>query len=314
MKSPLLGIVVPCYNEQEVLTNTNHKLTELLEDLIGRKVIDPASFICYVDDGSRDTTWNIIDEFSQSNLIKGIKLSRNCGHQAALLAGVEECTKQSDCIVTIDADLQDDISVIENMVEAFKNGDEIVYGVRNERKKDGFFKKHTAQFFYKLMHALGVNVVYNSADFRLTSKRVNVELSNFNEVNLFLRGIFPDMGFKQSKVYYGRKEREAGETKYPLRKMLSFAFEGITSFSVKPLRLITVSGLLIFFICFVLSIFVLVSYLQGNVERGWSSTVLPSYLLGGLQIFFLGIIGEYLGKIYKEIKRRPRYLIEEKKL
>lgn len=310
-QSPILAIIVPCYNEDEVLIHTNKNLCKKLETLINGKTIHTDSFIAYVNDGSSDETWTLIEKLNSENKqVKGVNLSRNYGHQAALLAGVESFFSTTDCIVTIDADLQDDIHVIDTMVENYSSGFDVVYGVRDARKTDSFFKRNTALAFYKIMKFLGVDVIYNHADFRLTSKRFNQELIQFDERNLFLRGIVPTIGFKQTKVLYDRKEREAGETKYPFRKMVSFALEGITSFSVRPLRLITISGLIIFIICLGLSAVTLISYINGDTIRGWASTVLPFFLLGGLQIFFIGIIGEYIGKIYKEIKKRPRFIIE----
>jgi glycosyltransferase involved in cell wall biosynthesis len=313
MKSdlPCLAIVVPCFNEEEVLSSTASVLLRKMQQLSTKGIIAENSFLVFVNDGSTDSTWqNIVQLGQMYPNIKGINLSRNFGHQAALLAGINHFATKADCLVTIDADLQDDVDVIDQMIDAFYNGHDVVYGVRQERKTDSFFKRTTALFFYKTMRWLGVDIVYNHADFRLTSRRFNAELVRFDERNLFLRGIVPAIGFKQTSVFYSRKERMAGTTKYPFRKMVSFAFEGITSFSVRPLRIITVSGLIIFILCVVLSGITIFYYLNGNTLRGWASTVLPFYLLGGLHIFFLGIIGEYIGKIYKEIKKRPRFIIE----
>ncbi|QQS52152.1 MAG: glycosyltransferase family 2 protein [Bacteroidota bacterium] len=308
---PCLAIVVPCFNEEEVLGATADVLLKKVHQLKTKGIVAEKSFLVFVNDGSTDTTWQKIAELGQIHPnIKGINLARNFGHQAALLAGINHFAQKADCIVSIDADLQDDVEVIDQMLDAHNNGFDVVYGVRQERKTDSFFKRTTALFFYKIMRWLGVDIVYNHADFRLTSRRFNAELLRFDERNLFLRGIVPAIGLRQTSVFYNRKERMAGTTKYPFRKMVSFAFEGITSFSVRPLRIITISGLVIFILCVVLSAITIISFLNGNTVRGWASTVLPFYLLGGLHIFFLGIIGEYIGKIYKEIKKRPRYIIE----
>ncbi|MDD5571378.1 MAG: glycosyltransferase family 2 protein [Bacteroidales bacterium] len=309
---PKLCIVVPCYNEEEALAITSKTLLELLGNLILKNKIDESSILCFVDDGSRDATWEIIKDLSQKNKnIHGIKFSTNFGHQNALLAGLLNTKDKSDCIVTIDADLQDDANVIEEMLDKFNEGNEIVYGVRNNRSSDSIFKRFTAQFFYKLMSAMKVKTVYNHADYRLASKRVLNEFARFNEVNLFLRGIFPSLGFKSANVYYKRSERVAGETKYPLKKMIEFAWNGITSFSIYPLRLIFFLGLIIFFLSFLLIIWAFLPVFQGEAVRGWASTVIPLFFFGGLQMICLGIIGEYAGKIYKEIKARPRFIIEE---
>ncbi|MFA6923964.1 MAG: glycosyltransferase family 2 protein [Bacteroidales bacterium] len=307
-----LCIVVPCYNEEEVLTITSKTLLELLERLISKNKIDDSSFLCLVDDGSCDTTWEIIKDLSQKNKnIRGIKFSTNFGHQNALLAGLLNMKDKSDCIVTIDADLQDDANVIEEMLNKYNEGNEIVYGVRNNRESDSFFKRFTAHFFYKLMQAMKVKTVYNHADYRLASKRVLNEFARFNEVNLFLRGIFPTLGFRSANVFYKRSERVAGETKYPLKKMIEFAWNGITSFSIYPLRLIFFLGLIIFLFSFLLILWAFLPIFEGEAVRGWASTVIPLFFFGGLQMICLGIIGEYAGKIYKEIKARPRFIIEE---
>ena len=307
-----LCIVVPCYNEEAVLDITAKTLLNFLDKVIAKNKISEESFICFVNDGSRDRTWDIIKELSEKNKnIKGIKFSTNFGHQNALLAGITRMMDKSDCIVTIDADLQDDVNVIEEMVDRFNEGNEIVYGVRSDRGSDSFFKKFTAEFFYKMMIAMKVKTVFNHADFRLASRRVLNEFARFNEVNLFLRGIFPSLGFKSTDVYYKRAERFAGETKYPLKKMLEFAWNGITSFSEFPLRMIFSLGVITFFISIVLMFWAFLPILEGESVHGWASTVLPIFFFGGLQMISLGLIGEYIGKIYKEIKARPRFIIEE---
>ncbi len=309
---PLLAIVVPCYNEEEVLPYSKAKLCEFLERMqaIGKIAMD--SFISFIDDGSKDNTWEIISNYCLDNKhIKGVKLSRNFGHQSALLTGLHCYHNTVDCVVSIDADLQDDIKVIEQMVDGYGEGYDIVYGVRNERKTDTLFKRNTAIGFYKIMKWLGVEIVYNHADFRLASKRALQQLCNFNEVNLFLRGIFPLIGFPSKVVYYDRLERKFGETKYPFKKMLEFALDGISSFSVKPLRFISLIGIAVFFVCLLMAGYALYSWLFRGTVPGWTSITLPVYFISGVQIFCIGIIAEYLGKIYSEIKARPRYIIEK---
>jgi glycosyltransferase involved in cell wall biosynthesis len=306
-----LGIVVPCYNEEEVLSEANSYLLELLDRLVSEGKVGSDSMIYYVDDGSTDATWLLIESLIQeSSRVAGIKLSRNQGHQNALIAGL--FTAEGDVLVSIDADLQDDVNTIEKMLDAHYQGAEIVYGVRDDRESDTAFKRLTAQGYYRLIEFLGVEVVYNHADYRLLSRKAINSLKDFREINLFLRGIVPLIGLRSAIVYYKRGERFAGESKYPLKKMLAFALEGITSFSIVPLRIITIVGLLIFSISMLMSLYILLVKLFGDTALpGWASTVLPVYLLGGVQIFFLGIIGEYLGKIYTEVKRRPRYIIEK---
>lgn len=309
--TPTIGIVLPCYNEEEILLQTDRKIGELMEQLITKKLIASGSSIIYVDDGSKDKTWELIQKkVDDSHNRVGIKFSRNFGHQAALLGGITSIYQQVDCIITIDADLQDDIRVIEEMIVKYTQGFEIVYGVRKKRDADTAFKKKTAQGFYTLMKTMGVNIIYNHADFRLASSRVCENLLRFGEVNLFLRGIFPLIGFNHTTVYYDRLERDAGTTKYPFMKMLGFALEGITSFSVKPLRLVSLIGIFIFFVSIFLAIYSLYSYLFLGTVPGWTSITLPIYFIGGVQILCIGIIGEYLGKIYKEVKSRPRFIIE----
>ena len=307
-----LYIVVPCYNEEEVLNETTKRLTEKLNTLIKEKKINKDSKIMYVNDGSKDKTWELIEKLSKdNNLVTGVKLSRNRGHQNALLAGLMTAKDMADVVISMDADLQDDINAIDEMLDKYYYGCDIVYGVRSSRKKDTFFKKHTAQAFYKFMKIMGVDVVYNHADYRLTSKRVLDNFENYKEVNLFLRGIFPLIGFKSDVVYYERAERFAGESKYPLKKMLNFAWDGITSFSVKPLRMITFIGSIISIFSFLFLLYVIIGHFtNGNVE-GWTTIVALISFFGGFQILCIGVIGEYIGKIYNETKARPRYIIEK---
>lgn len=311
-ENPTLAIVVPCLNEEKMLPTTIKVLGGLLEELKNSSLVSSRSFLCFVDDGSSDGTWKMIQSYAlDSDTIKGIKLSKNFGHQPALLAGMTECRRHSDCLITIDADLQDDPTVIRQMVVKYMEGFEIVYGVRKKRVTDSWFKRTSAEGFYRLMALMGVNIIFNHADFRLVSARAMDELEKFQEVNLFLRGIFPVLGFNHCEVYYDRLERNFGETKYSLTKMFSFAFEGIYSFSVKPLQLITRLGFIIFFLSMGLMVYAVWGYLAGGAVPGWFSTVLPFYFLGGVQILCIGILGEYIGKIYKEVKRRPRYIVEE---
>ena len=308
----ILYVVIPCYNEEEVLPITAKEVQEKIKNLIKDKQISKESKILFIDDGSKDKTWEIIEKLCNDNSIfKGIKLSKNKGHQNALLAGLEVALKYSDIAISMDADLQDDIKTIDNMIDEYNKGSEIVYGVRSSRKKDTWFKKTTAESYYKLMSKLGVDLVYNHADYRLLSKRALECLFKYDEVNLFLRGIIPDIGYKSSLVYYERKERVAGETKYPLKKMLSFAIEGITSFSIKPLKLITSLGLIISILSFIIMIYSLIVKLLGSTVAGWTFIIISIWLIGGIQMLFLGIIGEYIGKIYSETKRRPKYFIEK---
>ncbi|MDR2338009.1 MAG: glycosyltransferase family 2 protein [Deltaproteobacteria bacterium] len=306
-----LAIIVPAYNEEEILKQSAKTLVDLLQSLIEDKLIAANSYICFVNDGSRDQTWQIIEELSQeSKYIKGIKLARNFGHQSALLAGLFEM--QAELYVSIDADLQDDEKVIREMVLQNNGGFDVVYGVRAKREVDGFLKRATALGFYKLMALMGVQTVYNHADFRLLSNRAVEALKQFPETNLFLRGLVPLIGFVSTSVFYNRKARLAGETKYPLRKMLSFAWEGITSFSVQPLKIATVMGFLMCFVSFILLLYSLWAHYYGHTESGWTSLIFSIYFLGGVQLFCIGIIGEYMGKVYKEVKHRPRFIIEKK--
>ena len=311
MKKKILYIVVPCYNEEEVLAETTKELKEKLEKLISDKIISEKSRVMYVNDGSKDKTWEIIKDINKKEkLFTGISLSRNRGHQNALLAGLMTAKKYADFVISMDADLQDDINAIDEMIEKYYEGNEIVYGVRSARKKDTFFKRFTAESFYKIMNKLGVEVVFNHADYRLTSKKVLDNLENFEEVNLFLRGMFPLIGYKSDIVYYERNERFAGESKYPLKKMINFAVDGITSFSVKPIRLILNVGIIIFVISIIMILYALINKIIGNTVSGWTFIVCSIWLIAGVQMMSLGVIGEYIGKIYNETKRRPKYIIE----
>jgi len=306
-----LLLVVPCYNEQEILEKTYSTLSMYFIELKERNAITADSKICFVNDGSRDSTWIIIDSICKrdSNII-GLKLSRNFGHQAALVAGLLHHKNQFDCYISIDADLQDDLRAIDGMLEKHNEGSKIVYGVRNDRSSDSFFKRFTAETFYKLMQRMGVPTVYNHADFRLIDNQVLNEFSNFGETNLFIRGIIPMIGFQSDKVYYKRLEREAGESKYPLRKMLIFAWNGITSFSTVPMKLVLWFGIFNFVFAMCITIWVLVCKLFGFTVQGWTSIVLPMTFFSGSNMIAIGLIGEYVGKIYEEVKSRPRYIIE----
>ena len=306
-----LGIVVPCYNEEEVLKISSEALRVVLDDLVAKKKIAEDSFVLFVNDGSKDKTWELIsEEHKVYKQIKGLNLAKNVGHQYALTAGLLTAKDMCDVTVSIDADLQDDTSVIEDMIDKFHEGCDIVYGVRKGRKKDTFFKRTTAQGYYKVMNAMGVKTVYNHADFRLMSKRSLEAFSEYKETNLYLRGMVPLLGYKTDCVYYERKERVAGESKYPLKKMLALAFEGISSFSTKPIDLITTLGIGIIFLSFIAAIYAFVSYFMGHVEAGWTSLILSIWFLGGVQLMSIGLIGKYIGKIYTEVKHRPRYNIE----
>lgn len=307
-----LYIVIPCYNEEEVLDKTKTELKKKMNTLIQNKKIDKQSKVIFVNDGSKDKTWDLIQQFYQGDkLFGGINLSRNKGHQNALLAGLLTVKDDADIVISMDADLQDDIDAIDLMIEKRKEGADVVYGVRNSRKKDSFFKRITAQGFYRVMKMLGVDVIYNHADYRLTSRRVLDSLKDYREVNLFLRGIFPLIGFKSDIVYYERKERFAGKSKYPLKKMLNFAWDGITSFSVKPIRLVLNVGVVILFLSFLMILYSVIQKVLGNTVDGWTFIVCSLWLLGGIQMLSLGIIGEYIGKIYSETKARPRYLVTD---
>ncbi len=310
---PVLYIVIPCYNEQEVLPVTAPLFLQKINDLYIDGKISEHSRILFVNDGSKDSTWNIITELSQiDEHYCGISLSRNRGHQNALLAGLMEAALKCDAAISVDCDGQDDIDAIDKMVDEYLSGSEIVYGVRSDRKTDTGFKRGTAQLFYKMMRAMGADIVYNHADYRLMSKRALESLSQFKEVNLFLRGLVPMVGFKYSSVEYSRKERMAGKSKYPLKKMLSFALDGITSLSVKPIRLITAFGFIVAAISLIGIIWSVVSAFMNLTVAGWASTVSIICFLGGVQLLSLGVIGEYIGKIYLEVKGRPRYIIDKK--
>ena len=311
MSNPILYIVVPCYNEEEVLHETNRRLAALLDSLVKDGTIG-AGRILYVDDGSRDHTWQLVEEFAAAGSpVKGLKLAHNVGHQQALWAGLEYAAAHADAVVSIDADLQDNVDCIREMVDYFNKGIDIVYGVRRERRTDSFFKKTTAQLFYRLMSNLGGEIVYNHADFRLMSRRTVEALMSYPERNLFLRGMVCSMGFPSAVVYYDREKRFAGESKYPFSKMLSFAVDGITSFSVRPLRYIVLLGLLFILISIVAIIYGFLSYLEGDTMPGWTSLLVSIWFIGGMVTTAIGIIGEYVGKIYKEVKRRPRYFVEK---
>lgn len=307
-----LYLVVPCYNEEEVLLDTSEKLRNKINSLIDGQKITAESRIVFVNDGSRDKTWDIISQLHEEDRIfQGIKLSRNKGHQNALLAGLMTVKDRCDMTISLDADLQDDIDAIDGMVEKFEEGCDVVYGVRSARETDTFFKKFTAEGFYKLIKFMGADIVFNHADYRLMSSRALDGLSQFKEVNLFLRGIVPMVGYKSDSVYYDRKERLAGESKYPLKKMLSFAWEGITSLSTKPIKLITGLGGLIFVISIIMLLYAFISHFSGSTVPGWTSTMLSVWAIGGLQLLAIGIIGEYIGKIYLETKERPKYIVEK---
>lgn len=308
----ILYLVIPCYNEQEVLHETAKQLKEKINSLCGMGKISPKSRIVFVDDGSKDKTWEIISELHKSDSIfRGIKLSRNKGHQNALMAGLMTVKDECDAAVSLDADLQDDIDAIDGMTDKYLNEKcDIVYGVRSARKTDTFFKKFTAESFYKIMSKMGVEVTYNHADYRLMSKRALDALEQFKEVNLFLRGMVPMVGYKSDVVYYERKERFAGESKYPLKKMLSFAMEGITSLSIKPIRMITALGVGIFTVSIIMLIYFLIRHFMGATVQDWTSIVVSVWAIGGLQLLSIGVIGEYIGKIYLETKRRPNFIVE----
>ena len=308
-----LGIVVPCYNEEEVLKIASAALREVLADLISKGKIAADSFILFVNDGSKDRTWELIEEEHKAYpvQVRGVKLAGNVGHQFALTAGLITAKDMCDVTVSIDADLQDDVNVIEEMIDKYHDGCDIVYGVRKERKTDTFFKRTTAQGFYKVMELMGVKTVYNHADFRLMSKRAVEQFSQYKETNLFLRGMVPLIGYRTDQVYYDRKERVAGESKYPLKKMLALAFNGISSFSVKPISMILGLGFIIIICSILAAIYALISYFSGHVVPGWTSLILSVWFLGGIQLLAIGLVGQYIGKIYIEVKQRPRYNIEK---
>ena len=307
-----LCMIIPCYNEEEVLPETAKRLALKYDSLIQSGAISADSKITFVDDGSKDKTWEIIDALSKdNNYFEGIKLSHNRGHQNALLAGLMTVKDSFNAVISMDADLQDDIDAIDKMIKSYKNGNDVVYGVRASRKKDSFFKRFSAQCFYRLMKLMGAETIYNHADFRLLSRRALDSLADFNEVNLFLRGIVPMIGFPSDIVYYERSERFAGKSKYPLKKMLSFAFEGITSLSIKPINIIIRLGVLFSILGVAILIYALIQHFLNNTTAGWTSLMASIWVLGGLQLSAIGIIGKYIGKIYLETKHRPRYIIEE---
>lgn len=308
-----LGIVIPCYNESEGLRETTNRLKGLLDEMIEQGEIDKESFVCYIDDGSKDDTWQLIETFTQeSPLFKGIKLSRNFGHQNALIAGLMQLKDSADALVSMDADLQDDIMLVKGFVEKYKEGYDVVYGVREDRSKDTKFKRGTAELFYKFQNYMGIETVPNHADYRLLSKKALNALAQFKEINLFLRGIVPLLGFRSCSLYYTRAERFAGETKYPFKKMLFFALDGIASFSVMPLRLITIVGFLLFVVSLLGIVWVVFEKLFfGNTVQGWASTMISIYFIGGIQVMSLGIIGEYVGRNFQQGKERPRYIIDK---
>lgn len=311
-KNQILYLVIPCYNEQEVLPETSKRLLEKMTSLMERGMISSDSKIMFVNDGSKDRTWEMIEELHESNPIyQGVKLSRNRGHQNALLGGLMTAKEYADMVISLDADLQDDIDVIDQFVEKYYEGCEIVYGVRSARTTDTFFKRFTAEGFYRIINLMGGEVVFNHADYRLMSKRALDEMENYKEVNLFLRGIVPLIGFKSDVVTYERHERFAGESKYPLKKMLALAVDGITSLSIKPIRFIVFLGMLIFVCSIAMLIYSLVQHFLGNTSIGWTSLIVSIWAIGGLQLLAIGIIGEYIGKIYLETKARPKYIIEK---
>lgn len=312
VEKPFLTVVVPCYNEEEVLSESVAQLTNIIQKLVMSESISNKSQIMFVDDGSKDKTWELIQQYSESNEhVSGLKLSRNYGHQGALLAGLTEAHAYSDCVVSIDADLQDDVNAIIEFIEKYHEGYDVVYGVRDKRDTDTYFKRNSALAFYRIMSKLGVNMVPNHADYRLLSKRALTEFLRYKEENMFIRGIVPLLGFKSTKVFYNRNERFAGESKYPLKKMVLFAVDGITSFSVAPIRLLLVIGSVIFMIGVVMGIYAIVQKIIGAVVPGWTSLIVSLWLIGGIQLIGIGVLGEYIGKIFKQVKERPRFTIEE---
>lgn len=311
-KKLVLYIVIPCYNEEEVLDITTKTLVQKLNELITNKLISNNSKILYVDDGSKDNTWNIIKKFHKKyQFVNGLKLAKNKGHQNALLAGLLSSKEKCDITISMDADLQDDVNVIDKMIKEYLNGNEIVYGVRSSRKKDSFFKRKTAKTFYKFMKLMGADIIYNHADCRLMSKIALESLNEFNETNLFLRGIVTQIGYKNSIVYYERNKRAAGVSKYPFKKMVKFAIEGITSFSIKPLQMIANLGFIMLLFSMGVLIYSIIRKITGNTVDGWTFIVVSIWLVSAVQLLSLGIIGQYIGKIYNEVKKRPRYIIEE---
>lgn len=309
-RNNLLYVVIPCYNEEEVLMETTRQLDEKISKMIKNGLIDAKSKVMYINDGSKDNTWELIEKIHADNdRFTGISLSRNRGHQNALLAGLMTAKNYADVIISMDADLQDDINALDEMMAKYLEGNDIVYGVRSSRKKDTWFKKITAEGYYKFLKFMGVDVIYNHADYRLTSKKILDNFENFEETNLFLRGMFPLVGFKSDIVYYERKERFAGESKYPLKKMLNLAWDGITSFSFKPIRFILNVGILIFIVSILVIVYCLIRKILGFTVAGWTFIACSIWLIAGIQMLALGIVGEYIGKVYSEVKRRPRYIV-----
>lgn len=306
-------LVIPCYNEEEVLPETSRRLKTIMQGMINRGVISDESSVLFVNDGSKDNTWQIIKDLHKENdMFKGIDLSRNRGHQNALIAGLTEAAKYADAVISLDADLQDDVNAIEQFIEKYYEGYDVVYGVRSSREKDSFFKKSTAESFYKLMKQLGVDIVFNHADYRLMSRRALEALDEYRESNLFLRALVPEIGYPSTTVEYERNERYAGESKYPLKKMIGFAFDGITSFSIKPIRMVTNCGMLFCLVAIVIAAWAVVEKIIGNTVSGWASIMVSIWFVGGALLLGIGIVGEYIGKIYKEVKNRPRYIIKER--
>ncbi len=312
-KHPRIAIVVPCYNEEGALPITNQVLTGLLGSMIGKNDIASDSYLLYVDDGSLDRTWALIEEYSAvSPLVKGVKLAANSGHQNALIAGLETAADECDAAISIDADLQDDVNAIPEMVKRFKEGYDVVYGVRDNRESDTWFKRESAQSFYHIMHRLGVKYVYNHADYRLLSADAIRDFLNYEERNMFIRGIIPGLGRAQTEVYYKRKPRTAGESKYPLKEMINFAVDGITSFSVRPVRMVFFIGILFMLVAIGIFIYVMIRHFTGETIEGWTSLMLSIWFCTGVTLMSLGVIGEYIGKIYTEVKHRPRYSVEKR--
>ena len=307
-----LYLAIPCYNEEEVLWDTAEKLLNKYYDMMSERKISQKSKIVFIDDGSKDSTWEIIEDLHKQNpIFQGIKLTCNRGHQNALLAGLMTLKDRADAVISIDADLQDDINVFDDMLKEYENGCDVVYGVRSKREKDSFFKRFTAEEYYRILKRMGAKVIFNHADFRLMSRRALQAFSLYRETNIFLRGMVPLIGYKSAIVKYERAERLAGESKYPMKKMLSLAWEGVTSLSIKPIRMITWLGLFIFVVSLIMIVYSLVSFFMGVAVSGWASTLASIWALGGLQLLAIGVIGEYLGKIYLETKRRPRFIIEQ---
>lgn len=310
---PRLALVLPCYNEEEVLADTDRTLSGLLDRMIDRELVASGSCIVYTDDGSRDSTWQVITTLCRNNpRAAGVRLAANSGHQNCVLAGMEYASTLADAVITIDADLQDDVEAIPEMVRKYREGADVVYGVRDNRDSDTPFKRHTAQMYYRILRRLGVNSVYNHADFRLLSARALADLMRYDERNVYLRGIVPLLGYKQECVTYARKPRMAGTTKYPLKKMVNLAMDGITSFSVKPVRMVSAVGLVFVAVAVVMLVYTLARYFTGATIEGWASLMLSLWFCSGVILLALGIVGEYIGKIYTEVKHRPRYSVSER--